>query len=56
MNPQVQYRIALLKESVEISGQLLLIRLHLKSVTEYEFELLNKRAEYLQQLIKETRT
>ena len=53
MNEQAQYRMALLRESMHISGQLILIRLHLKSVSDYEFCRLNIRADYLQKLIKE---
>jgi hypothetical protein len=56
MNPQAQYRLELLAESVEISGQLLLIRLHLKTVSPYEFSRLNIRADYLRKLIQETKT
>jgi hypothetical protein len=56
MNPQVQYRLELLKESVQISGQLLLIRLHLKTVSPYEFSRLNIRADYLRKLIREIRS
>jgi hypothetical protein len=55
MNPQVQYRLELLKESIQISGQLLLIRLHLKTVSSYEFSRLNIRADYLRKLIQESK-
>lgn len=52
MNPQVQYRLTLLSESMQISGQFLLIRLHLKRVSTEERDELNKRADRLKVLIK----
>lgn len=55
MNPKVQSQSALLYESMQVSGQLLLIRLRLKTVTDYEKDRLNMRAEYLRKLIQETK-
>jgi hypothetical protein len=51
-DPQVQYRFALLKESMRISGQFLLIRLHLKTVSKEERAALNRRAELIRRLMK----
>jgi len=56
MNPQVQYRLELLKESMQISGQLLLIRLHLKTVSQDELNFINMRASVIRKLIKEIRS
>ena len=53
MNEQVQYRMALLRESMHISGQLLLIRLHLKQVSKEELEHLNQNAENVRIKIQE---
>jgi len=53
MNEQVQYRMALLAESMNISGQLLLIRLHLKQVSKEELERLNQNAENIRIKIQE---
>lgn len=56
MNQQVQYRIELLKESMQISGQLLLIKMHIKTVSLDELNLIQMRASILSKLIKETRS
>jgi hypothetical protein len=53
MNEQVQYRMALLRESMHITGQLLLIRLHLKQVSKEELEHLNQNAENIRIKIQE---
>ena len=53
MNEQTQYRMALLGESMHISGQLLLIRLHLKQVSKEELKLLNQNAENIRIKIQE---
>jgi len=53
MNEQIQYRMALLRESMHISGQLLLIRLHLKQVSKEELEHLNQNAENIRIKIQE---
>jgi hypothetical protein len=53
MNPQVQYKLSLLGESMQISGQFLLIRLHLKQVSEEEIDRLRARSGYIQMLLKE---
>ena len=53
MNERVQYRMALLAESMNISGQLLLIRLHLKQVSKEELEHLNQNAENIRIKIQE---
>jgi len=55
MNPQVSYRLELLKESMQISGKLLLIRLHLKTVSKCELKYWNDRADHIRKLIQETR-
>ncbi len=52
----IPYRIALLRESVYLSGQFLLLRLHLKTVSLEERYALKQRAERLQERIKDTRT
>jgi hypothetical protein len=54
MNEQVQYRMTLLAESMNISGQLLLIRLHLKQVSKEELDRLNQNAENIRIKIQET--
>ena len=53
MNEWVQYRTALLAESMNISGQLLLIRLRLKQVSKEELEHLNQNAENIRIKIQE---
>jgi hypothetical protein len=52
MNPLIQYRLALLAESMQISGQMLLIRLHLKQITLEERYTLKQRAAKIRELIK----
>lgn len=52
MNPLIQYRLALLAESMQISGQMLLIRLHLKQITLEERYALKKKAAKIRELIK----
>jgi hypothetical protein len=54
MNPDVSYRLALLRESMSISGQTLLIRLHLKTVSLEEYYTLKKRAAKVRELIRQT--
>jgi len=54
MNPLLQYRLALLTESMQISGQLLLLRLHLKTVTLEERYAIKQRAAKIKELIKQT--
>ena len=54
MNPLIQYRLALLAESMQISGQMLMIRLHLKQITLEERYALKQRAEKIRALIKAT--
>jgi hypothetical protein len=53
MNPQVQHRMALLSESMKLSGTMLLIRLHLKTVTLEERYELKLRSDRLQELINQ---
>ena len=55
MNPLIQYRLALLAESMQISGQMLLIRLHLKQITLEERYALKQRAAKVQELIRQVR-
>ena len=54
MTPILQYRLALLGESMQISGQLLLLRLHLKTATLEERYALKQRAAKIQELVKQT--
>jgi hypothetical protein len=56
MNPKAQYRLELLAESVEISGQLLLIRLHLKTVSPDELNFIQMRASVIRKLIQEIKS
>lgn len=51
MNPDVSLRLTLLRESVSLSGQYLLIRLGLKKVTLDEHYALKQRTERVQKLI-----
>jgi len=55
MNPILQYRLTLLAESMQISGQLLLLRLHLKTVTLEERYALKQRAAKIRELINQTK-
>lgn len=55
MNPDLDYRLALLGESIQISGQILLLRLHLKTVTLEERYAIKQRAAKIRELIKQTR-
>lgn len=52
---KIRYRFALLKESMNISGQFLLIRLHLKTPSEKELIELKESADYIKKKIQETR-
>jgi hypothetical protein len=54
MNPDVSYRLALLRESMSISGQVLLIRLHLKTVSLEQHYALKQRAAKVRELIRQT--
>jgi hypothetical protein len=56
MNERVQYRMALLKKSMHISGQLLLIRLHLKRASKEERDHLTRIAEDIRIKIQEEKT
>ena len=56
MNPQAQYQLELLAESMQISGQLLLIRLHLKTVSQDELNFIQMRASDIRKLIQETKS
>jgi hypothetical protein len=56
LNPPVQYRLELLKESMQISGQLLLIRLGLKTVSPDELDFIQMRASVIRKLIQEIKS
>lgn len=51
MNAALSYRLSLLGESINLSGEMLLIKLHLKTVTIEERQVLKRRAEKLHALI-----
>lgn len=55
MNPDISYRLSLLGESMQVSGELLLIRMHLKQMTIEERYALKQRAAKIQELIKQAR-
>jgi hypothetical protein len=55
MNPEVSYKLALLNESMRISGEFLLIRLHLKNPTSQELIELEDRATKIRKQIQETK-
>lgn len=55
MNADISYRLSLLGESMQVSGELLLIRMHLKQVTIDERYALKQRAAKIQELIKQAR-